>query len=114
MPQLTIKNIDGDVVTVSSEEELMTEIMLFENEIDALEAALDGDDDTAGNAAMVEYRKLSRQHAAIVSQLPAWNAAVLQENRLARQAVAAEIRERRQNGGAVKRVENPTDDRSKT
>lgn len=98
MPRMTITDVDGRSVEVTTSGALQAQLDRFEAEIDKLLPDLDGTDDAAGERALTRYNLLAAGLNTVVAQLPSWNEVLAKENRDRRHALAASIRERRRRG----------------
>lgn len=98
MPRMTISDVNGSAVEVTTSEQLQAQLDRFEAELDRLLPDLEGADDAAGERALAKYNLVAARLNAVVDQLPSWNQVLAKENRDKRRALAAAIRERRRRG----------------
>jgi len=95
---MKITCVDGRQIEVVGSDGLRVELDRYRTAMDALLSDLEGDDDVAGDRALLRYNDIAAGYNRIVNQLDAWNTVLAEENRDKRKALAASIRKERRHG----------------
>ena len=98
MPRMTIIDVDGNVVEVTTNEQVEAQIDRIEEEMEKLVSDLESKDNIAGERALAKYDLLASRLNAIIGRLDDWNKVLEEETYAERIAIAKSIRERRRLG----------------
>lgn len=98
MPRMTIIDVDGNVVEVTTNEQVEAQIDRIEEEMEKLVSDLESKDKIAGERALAKYDLLASRLNAIIGRLDDWNKVLEEETYAERIAIAKSIRERRRLG----------------
>ncbi len=92
MPRMKITSVDGRQIEVVGSDSLKAELDRYKKAMEALLPDLEGEDDAAGDRALLRHNDLAAAFNRIMDQLEGWNKVVAEENRDKRKALAAKIR----------------------
>ena len=98
MPRMKITSVDGRQIEVVGSDSLKAELDRYKKAMEALLPDLEGEDDAAGDRALLRHNDLATSFNRIMDQLDGWNKVVADENRDKRKALAAKIRKDRHGG----------------
>lgn len=98
MPKMTIIDVDGNVVEVTTNEQVEAQIDRIEEEMEKLISDLESTDKIAGERALAKYDLLASRLNSIIGRLDDWNKVLEEETYAERIAIAKSIRERRRLG----------------
>lgn len=95
---MKITSVDGRQIEVVGSDSLKAELDRYKKAMEALLPDLEGEDDAAGDRALLRHNDLATSFNRIMDQLDGWNKVVADENRDKRKALAARIRKDRHGG----------------